>query len=135
MSGFEFAMTKWENQSDPSAMIALLEPFADDAGLDIEQSGQKGCDCTAIEIQGCYVHPFDDGESGDAIMLLLSWLSDKYEDIQLALMKGEWTLACFKGEDGADGPSYVGPLLIRLLLEAAADMAPNALSASTGGEE
>ncbi len=103
---FEHALQEWTENSNREPMLELLKPFEDHSGLDIEESFQKGSDCGAIEIQGSWLAPYEDNDSGDATMLLLGWLQSLYEDIEFSIKKGEVTLACFKKVPECwDGPT------------------------------
>lgn len=108
---FEEAWNKWENESDSSHVIAL---FADHDWLEVQASPQKGCDCTAIEVNGHYGCAYDQDASWDATGKFLSAIENEYDSFTLSFDKGMgWML------DLPDWETIIGPTALYVAMAAA----------------
>lgn len=117
MDSFDIALREWTEHSNRLPMLDLLEPFAKYAGIDIEESYQKGSDCGAIEIQGRWIAPYEDVDSGDAAMFLLRIIKEVYKQVEISFDDMEVIVSCFKSvPQNWDGPSVTATDLPMALL-------------------
>ena len=117
MDSFDIALNEWTEHSNRLPMLNLLEPFAEYAGIDIEESNQKGSDCGAIEIQGRWIAPYEDVDSGDAAMFLLRLIKEVYKQVEISFDTIGVIVSCFKSvPEDWDGPSATAPDLPMALL-------------------
>lgn len=71
---FDEALFRWWHYEDNSPILELFKSIEDSSELHVVSSPQKGCDGGALEVNCQYVN-FEDKESGDAILEILTTLS------------------------------------------------------------